>query len=265
MASVLDTRVFRGADIDSDHRLVVTSIRLKLQKKHKEKRGRHFDVKLLQENSTKANFLNTFTKCFNTRKREGSVGERWKELKQSITKSAEEHMQHKRRKQKIWMSDDTMHLVDMKRKAYNRWQDYRTDVERQQEYRSLRQAVRKAMRKDHEVWLNEMMEEMKDNLRRHRQGDFFKKLRDLTASRVKPTSTILDERGHPIQTSEERLSRWKRHFEGVLNVPSTVEAAVIADVEDQATTDSREITREEVELAVRKLKNNKAPGSSGKR
>ena len=37
MASVLDTRVFRGADIDSDHRLVVMSIRLKLQQKCKEK------------------------------------------------------------------------------------------------------------------------------------------------------------------------------------------------------------------------------------
>ena len=47
----------------------------------------------------------------------------------------------------------------------------------------------------------------------------------------------------------------------MLNIPGTVEAAVIADVEDQATTDSREIIREEVELAVRKLKNNKAPGS----
>ena len=245
MASVLDTRVFRGADIDSDHRLVVTSIRLKLQQKRKEKRGRCFDVKLLQEGSTKADFLNTFTKCFDTRKREGSVGERWNELKQSIMESAEEHLQCKRRKQKIWMSDDTLHLVDMKRKAYNRWHECRTDVERQREYRSLRLAVRKAVRKDREAWLNAVMEEMEDSLKRHRQGDFFRKLRDLNASRVKPTSTIWDERGHPIQTSEERLSRWKRHFEGVLNVPNTVAAEVIANVEDLATTDTTEVTREE--------------------
>ena len=121
MTSVLDTRVFRGADIDSDHHLEVTSIRLKLQQKHKEKRERRFDFKLLQKDSTKADFLNTFTKCFDTRKREGSIGEKWKELKQSIMKSAEEHLQNKRRKHKIWMSDDTMHLVDRKRKAYNQW------------------------------------------------------------------------------------------------------------------------------------------------
>ena len=176
--------------------------------------------------------------------------------------SAEEHLQCKRRKQNIWMSDDTLHLVDMKRKAYNRWHECRTDVGRQREYRSLRLAVRKAVRKDREAWLNAVMEEMEDSLKRHRQGDFFRKLRDLNASRVKPTSTIWDERGHPIQTSEERLSRWKRHFEGVLNVPSTVAAEVIANVEDLATTDTTEVTREEVEVAVRKLKNGKAPGSN---
>ena len=75
MASVLDTRVFRGAGIDSEHHLVVTSIRLKLQQKRKEKWRRRFDVKLMQEDSTKADFL-TFTKRFDTRKKEGGVGER---------------------------------------------------------------------------------------------------------------------------------------------------------------------------------------------
>ena len=61
LVSVLDTKVFRGADIDSDHHLEIMSVRLKLQKKHKEK---HFDVKLLQGEPIKADFINTFTNCF---------------------------------------------------------------------------------------------------------------------------------------------------------------------------------------------------------
>lgn len=36
---------------------------------------------------------------------------------------------------------------------------------------------------------------------------------------------------------------------------------VIADVVDQAMSDTTEVTREEVEMAVRKLKNGKAPGN----
>ena len=42
--SVLDTRVYRGADIDSDHRLVIASFRLKLAKKVKCRKGKIFDV-----------------------------------------------------------------------------------------------------------------------------------------------------------------------------------------------------------------------------
>lgn len=53
-----------------------SEIELKLQKKHKEKQGRHFNVTLLQEDSTRADFLGAFMKCFDT----GYVEEGWKEL-----------------------------------------------------------------------------------------------------------------------------------------------------------------------------------------
>ena len=48
----------------------------------------------------------------------------------------------------------------------------------------------------------------------------------------------------------------------MLNVPSTVAAEVIANVEDLAKTDTTEVTREEVEVGVRKLQDGKAPGSN---
>ena len=46
--SVLDTRVYRGADINSDHRLVIAS-RLKLTKKVKCRKGKFFDVQCLKQ------------------------------------------------------------------------------------------------------------------------------------------------------------------------------------------------------------------------
>ena len=73
-------------------------------------------------------------------------------------------------------------------------------------------------------------------------------------------STILDERGQPLQKSEEKLERWKQHFEKVLNVQNEVEANVLADLEDHSETDTSQLTREEVEQAVKKLQNGKAAG-----
>ena len=42
--SVLDTRVYGGADIDSDHRLVIASFRLRLAKKVKCRKGKMYSV-----------------------------------------------------------------------------------------------------------------------------------------------------------------------------------------------------------------------------
>ena len=80
MPSVLDTRVLCGADIDSDHRFVVTSVRLKLRGRPKETRGRRFDVKCLQDADTIAAFVNTIEQDFQRQRAEGSVEDRWKAM-----------------------------------------------------------------------------------------------------------------------------------------------------------------------------------------
>ena len=87
MPSILHTRVVCGGDIDSDRCLVVTSIWLKLRSRPKEKRGRRCDVKRLQEAATKANFANTIEQGSQRQRTEGSIEDRWKELKQCILES----------------------------------------------------------------------------------------------------------------------------------------------------------------------------------
>ena len=74
-------------------------------------------------------------------------------------------------------------------------------------------------------------------------------------------STILDESGQSLQKSEEKLGRWKSHFEKVLNVQNVVEATVFEDLEDCSETDTPQVTREEVEQAVKKHQNDKAAGA----
>ena len=158
-------------------------------------------MKLLQDVSIKADFAN-IKEEFEKRKAEGTVEDRWKEMKQTIMESSKEHLQWKRTKQKKWISDDTMQIIEAKRKAYRQWQECRTDAERQREYRTFRRAVRTTVKEDREKWLQEMMEEMEYCLKRNRQGDFFRKLRDLNAHKVRPTPTILDESGQPLKSKD---------------------------------------------------------------
>ena len=121
--------------------------------------------------------------------------------------------------------------------------------------------MRTTVKEDQEKWLQEMMEEMEDFLKRNRQGDFFRKLRDLNANNVRPAPTILHESGQPLKSKVEKLAHWKKYFEGMLNVQGTVTEEGTAGVEDLSATDAAEVTREEVECAVSKLKNGKAVAS----
>ena len=100
----------------------------------------------------------------------------------------------------------------------------------------------------------------RDDMKRHRHRSFYKKMKRLTDNRIAPMSTILDERGQPLQKKEEKLEWWKQHFGKVLNVQNKVEANVLEDLEDHSETDTSQLTREEVELAVKKLQNGKAAG-----
>ena len=64
------------------------------------------------------------------------------------------------------------------------------------------------MREDREKWLNEMMREMEEHLKQHRQGNLFKEMRLLTGSKVAPSGTILDEAHRPLHKADEKLARW---------------------------------------------------------
>ena len=258
--SVLDTRVYRGGDIDSDHRLVIVSLRLKLKRRANGKPGKCFDVELLKQAERRGEYLETIQQQFDNRKGHGNVEERWMEMKEAIVNAATQHLQRRRPVKKKWITADTLELIEEKHMAFQRWQEVRSDENRRKQYSKCRKRVRRAIKEDKEKWLNEMMKEMEEDMRRHKQGSFFKKMRSLTQSRVTPTSIILDENNRPLHKAEEKLARWQRHFSEVLNVQNDLEEGVVMALEDHSQSDTPEVSREEVVRAVNKLQNGKAAG-----
>ena len=101
---MLETRVFRGADIDSDHRLVIASFRLKLAKKVKCRKGKIFVVQCLKQPVRRVEYMEEVNKRFNDRKKECAEAV-WKELKEAVVKCAEKHLQ-RRQPQGQWRSAD---------------------------------------------------------------------------------------------------------------------------------------------------------------
>ena len=79
-------------------------------------------------------------------------------------------------------------------------------------------------------------------------------MKRLSRNKVTPIDTILDESGQLLDRNEDKLAHWRIHFEKVLNVDSNVSKDVLAGVMDNSDTEVADVTREEVEKAVVKLK-----------
>ena len=102
--SVVDIRVHRGEDLDTDHRLVVISLQFKLKRKGTHRPGKRFEVELLKQAERRADCVKSIGKCCEDRRGKRSVEERWKELQKAVVNSAEEHLHRKQPKQKKWIS-----------------------------------------------------------------------------------------------------------------------------------------------------------------
>ena len=72
--SVMDTRVFRGGDLDRDHRLVIVTLRLTLEKRSSQRRRKRFDTALLGKMEMRLEYVEALRKSFNDRTKEGIQG-----------------------------------------------------------------------------------------------------------------------------------------------------------------------------------------------
>lgn len=117
--SIVKTRVYRGADIDSDHSLVVSDVRLKLKAPVKKKVERKLNAEALLSKDA-ALFATSLEACiggsFNGLPVEAtSTEQEWAHFKEATTKAAAEVLGYApRTKTQPWISEDTLRMVDTK-------------------------------------------------------------------------------------------------------------------------------------------------------
>ena len=169
--SVLDTRVYRGADLDSDHRLVVCKVKLKWKKA---RRGmKRINVELLKKEEIREQYVMELAECHTQRNRPEDVEGKWKDFQGAVRTTAEQILKGRPKVNKVWLQQDTLELVDKKRLAFR--QEDRLDRMRREEYNILAKEVKRAVRRDKRKWWDDWITDMEEDMKRHRQGIFFQK------------------------------------------------------------------------------------------
>ncbi|KAJ8353066.1 hypothetical protein AAFF_G00112060 [Aldrovandia affinis] len=265
-SSLVDVRSHRGADVGSDHYLVVGKIRLKLKKVQTVRPKRPYAVDKLKNNVISKSYCEELSKKLEVLQHPSSIEEQWGWFSRAISETAVAVLGRRRGSNKErWISDRTWNLIDERKMAKIR-REQKRGLRRwrmeDEKYRPLDKEVKKSCRNDRRRWLEEKAREAQEAAEKNEMKTLYRIVRELTSSRSSSGVPIRSKDGRALLSDEEQEARWVEHFCEVLNQP-TPPTLFNLDQEPLAPTlniTSDEISGIEVARAIKILKNIKALG-----
>ena len=267
---VLDVKAVRGAEIGSDHYLVLMKIKLMMERRV---RGRDRRVKQqIKINRLKdANFRRKYQvmigATYDVVKEEkywtdGDVEKAWEVMREGIVGAARKVCGvAKGRKggenRTRWWNDEVESAVRRKKVMYRRLLDLGTEEAKKNYKEAKAEAKRVARRAKNEKWVQlgrELERDVGGNPRR-----FWARIK---AGRSKGSmSHINDDNGQVLVDEVEVIERWKEHFEGLYGGMDRTDQEVPCG--KAVEEDDLELYAEEVRRCVKRLKTRNAPGVCG--
>jgi hypothetical protein len=275
--SVMDVHAYRSArcEIGSDHSWVKAKFRLSGRVYHNRKEA---VVKVLKSNelhkeNKRVEYEEKIKSEWMKIKGETVLGveEEWQKLRDAMKMVAEEVCGMRRvgrvkgAKSSAWWNDrEIVNARKRKKEIYERWlQDRNDETKRMLKVttKEWRRTVRRAEKRVEEEWC----ERLARNFNENKKG-FWKEVRKKTKGSLGGVSTtVKSANGEVLNERNEVSERWSEYFENLLNVEDEREVDVpcmgIANGRHGRIEEQRgDICMEEVKMALRKLKNGKAPG-----
>lgn len=254
------TRSFPGADIGSDHNLVLTSLKLKLKLKRDSKSPRiRFNLEKLKDPEVEAVF-------------QAQVGGRFAALatldcdidtlagniKEVLLSTAKEVLGKRRKRKQPWVTEDILDLCD-ERRAWKKKKSQ--DLTSADKYRLVNKQIRKRMKKAKEDWIEDQCCNVEEGLANGNSKKAYETLRILTKTQQRAATVIEDSSGQLLTENTAVLSRWTEYCRDLYNHKTEPDLSILQNDQDGARkAEDLPVLAEEVEAAIYSLKGGKSPG-----
>ena len=264
--SLLDVRVKRNADIGSDHNLLVAKVKIKLRKaKIASVTNQRIAIEKLKDQATRTNYCTTLRNRFNVLQNDTAMT--IDSFNNTILETAKECIGFRKKIRKEWMTENTWNAIEERKRIRNRMLNAKSPrlKERFQiEYREKDKEIKSSARRDKKTHTEHLTEEAQNAASKGDLNTLYKITRTLSG-RQRPSQDLPIKKSDGTVITEERakLDRWKQHFQQVLNRPTPQELANISDAEEDLDISLNPISLDEITRAIKKQKNNKAPGEDG--
>ncbi|KAL4143954.1 hypothetical protein QTP88_006202 [Uroleucon formosanum] len=254
---------YRGADIDTDHFLLILNFTLKLQdmKRLKEKKSVKFNVDLLKNENVRKKYTDSIDVKLNG-KRVGNIETDWSKISQVIKETVEQSiggMQNgNKSKEKKWYNEICREAIKKRRIARSDFIRTGSQIEKNI-FLNERKNCKRIIQREKRNFINGILEETEKDRSQGKIRNFFKTIgwyKDFN-----PTlEAIKNKNGNTIMEPSDEAKIWREYFIDLLNAEIPVNPIGKAHYQTAEPMIS-DITLDEVKVAINSLKNWKAPGS----
>lgn len=271
-SSLLNVRNRRGADVGSDHHLVVSEIRLKIlaNASKVEPRKNRFDTCKLRDKNFRDRFVlelqNRFEVLENGEDLVDDVEGIWERVRQVYQTAGESVLGFRNRLKKDWMSEETWAEIDRRKELKLNIIRSKTRAQKtqaQRNYADSDRRIKRGARRDKRRWVDEQAVAAEEAARRGDSKELYNITRTLSQRRFRREGPVRDKNGTLLTSREEQLRRWEDHFKEILNKEDSQQQWMRGRVEEIPVNGDIDLecpTLEEIKDALKTLKNGKAPG-----
>ncbi|XP_078701690.1 uncharacterized protein LOC144927827 [Branchiostoma floridae x Branchiostoma belcheri] len=265
--SLLDVKVCKGADIGSDHYLVRGFLRIRLKAVSKMEAAQHTfpAIEHLRDESKVAEYNIELANRFECLYVEDeSLEDTWEKFKETVHSTSTDVLGDRPRKRRQQhLSQKTKDLI-MKRAEVKRRDP--TSDHNKSEYSKLNKLVKKSCKVDDNNWALRVASDLESAAKQGNQREVWQKIRILSNKRSKKSTAVRDKSGKLISDPDAQRERWAEHFSELLNPQqdesdlSMLDSIPGVPSFDYLNEDDGPPTAEEIQNALKKLKNHKSPG-----
>ena len=254
------TRTFPGADIGSDHDLVMTTLKLKLKvKRRPQNPSIHLDLETLNDPEIAEVFKAKVGGKFAALNiLDSEVDSLASDIKEVLLTTAEDVLGRRRRKIQPWVTNEVLCLCDKRRVMKGK---RHTSEQALANYQKTNREVRTKMRAAKEEWIDRQCDNIEKGMEAGNSKQAYNTLRSLTRTSQPRAKVIADKDGKLLTDSDQVLKRWTEYCGGLYNYELKPDTSILqANQAPIESLDSPPILKEEVEAAIRHLKVGKSPG-----
>jgi hypothetical protein len=246
--SALSCRSYWGSSLLSDHALLVARLRLRLKKSRPTQTPKVAVERLAHAPNRQAFQTSLLNNLAAHLPLSQSVDAKWDRIRNCVMNSANASLGTRKKPVDSWITPHTLDLVDARKSA--------TGANR----RVLTAGIKEQLKRDKDEYWQKRAFQMNNAVRRGKTGKLFRILKQASGKRIPGACLVSDKDGNPLTGTEERMGRWRQHFQEVLNKPSPNCPPIENDYHGQLDVDDRPPTEEEVAAAITSMRSSGAPG-----